>query len=89
MKKIVLVLLLSGVSLIASNVLPVNKTQLCSIYEDSFYASADVWEDAGSCMDLKYSILSFKQMLLVECPIEPDMVTIIYYLDKQYKKECE
>jgi hypothetical protein len=91
-----LVLLFLASSLIAnvsdsfdSKRLPVNKIQMCGIYEDSFLTSASVYEDNKNCYDLTYSILSFKQMLLSECPLDSDYVEVIYYLQKQFKKECE
>jgi hypothetical protein len=58
------------------------------MYEGSFITSADVYEDTKSCYDLKYSILSFKQMILAECDIDPEYIKVIWYLQKTYEKNC-
>lgn len=88
--KIVLLLLLS-MSLFgtAESVKPaVNKTQLCSVYEESFINSADLYESTKNCYDLKYSILSFKQMILTDCEMDPEYVGVIWYLQNQYYENC-
>jgi hypothetical protein len=61
----------------------------CVVYEEAFVTSADLYEDTKNCYDLKYSILSFKQMILMECDMDPDYVTIIWYLQNQYTQNCE
>ena len=88
--KLILFLLLS-MSLFGSveKVKPaVNKTQLCSVYEEAFINSAELYEDTKSCYDLKYSILSFKQMILTECEMDPEYVGVIWYLQNQYNENC-
>lgn len=95
MKTIVLVLSLCAV--LSANTtqntkktlqLPANKLQLCSMYEESFLTSADIYEDTKSCYDLKYSILSFKQMLLSECPLDSEYIKVIWYLQKTHDMNC-
>jgi hypothetical protein len=68
---------------------PVNKLQLCATYEASFLTSAELYEDTKSCHDLMYSILSFKQMVIVGCDIDKDDVPIAWYVNKQIKENCE
>lgn len=93
MKYLLLVFLISSNALVlmSSTITPapVNKSQICANYEESFITSAGVYEDTKNCYDLKYSILSFKQMILTDCEIEKDYVTIAYYLNESYKLNCK
>lgn len=87
--KLALLALLTSISLFGKAELPVNKSQQCVVYEEAFVSSAGIYEDTKNCYDLKYSILSFKQMILMECDMDPDYVTIIWYLQNQYNQNCE
>jgi hypothetical protein len=86
--KFILMLLMLMVSLTLSGLAydkPVNKTQLCEMYYDSFITSADIFSETNSCLDATYSVLSFKQLLLTQCEIDKDDIEIakmMYNIDK-------
>ena len=89
MLKLIPILLLLSINVMASTIPLINKSQICAMYEESFIVSADLYEDTKSCLDLNYSVLSFKQMLLTKCQIDPEYVKVVWYLDKQLKQKCD
>jgi hypothetical protein len=84
--KIILILLIS-LSLYAYNT-PVNKLQLCEMYEVSFVTSAEVFFDTESCPDAAYSVLSFKQLLLTNCLIDQTDIVLAEQMNK-IVKQCQ
>lgn len=67
---------------------PVNKTQVCDVYYTSFVTSLDIYQETKSCYDVKYSTLSFAQLVLNNCDLDQDDFEIAEYAQK-LEEQCK
>lgn len=79
---ILLIVALSAYGMpILDNTLP-NNNEKCVIAYNSFIRKAD----SDNCYDLKYSLLSFKQLILNDCLLEHNDIIIADYVNTRVKK---